>query len=140
MYSLIRPQGLEKNPKLINVGPTSIPEARVVGKDSLQLGAQLLCSALRFSSLLHALFAQSLVHCRVMVHQATGYPGVQTAGVGQCATTLQCTKVSQLDVPKAWCTTVLQCSKPKLTLCHFLCPDGMFLILRNQLITLCTSV
>ena len=29
MYSLIRPQGLEKNPKLINVGPTSIPEARV---------------------------------------------------------------------------------------------------------------
>ena len=29
MYSLIRPKGLEKNPKLINVGPTSIPEARV---------------------------------------------------------------------------------------------------------------
>ena len=30
MYSLIRPWGLEKNPNLINVGPTSIPEARVV--------------------------------------------------------------------------------------------------------------
>ena len=29
MYSLIRPQGLEKNPKLINVGPMSIPESRV---------------------------------------------------------------------------------------------------------------
>ena len=29
MYSLIRPQGLEKNSKIINVGPTSIPEARV---------------------------------------------------------------------------------------------------------------
>ena len=29
MYSLIRPYGLEKNPKLVNVGPTSIPESRV---------------------------------------------------------------------------------------------------------------
>ena len=29
MYSLIRLWGLEKNPKLINVGPTSIPESRV---------------------------------------------------------------------------------------------------------------
>jgi hypothetical protein len=32
MYSLIRPESVEKNPKLINVGPTSIPEARVVGQ------------------------------------------------------------------------------------------------------------
>ena len=30
MYSLIRLKGLEKNPQLINVGPTSIPEARVL--------------------------------------------------------------------------------------------------------------
>ena len=29
MYSLIRPQGPEKNSKLMNVGPTSIPESRV---------------------------------------------------------------------------------------------------------------
>ena len=29
MYSLIRLQSLEKNPKLINVGPTFIPDARV---------------------------------------------------------------------------------------------------------------
>ena len=29
MYSLLRLQGLEENPKLINVGPASIPECRV---------------------------------------------------------------------------------------------------------------
>ena len=29
IWPLIRKQGLEKNPKLINVGPTSIPESRV---------------------------------------------------------------------------------------------------------------
>ena len=31
MQSLIRPQGLEKNARLITVGPTSIPDSRVQG-------------------------------------------------------------------------------------------------------------
>ena len=39
IWPLIRKQGLEKNPKLINVGPTSFPEFEVINKNIIiQIG------------------------------------------------------------------------------------------------------
>ena len=108
--------------------------------DSLQLGAQLLCNALKFPQL-----GAYLLRARYTAQQSTELQaireGMHRSSAARCTTVLHCTKIVQLCgyftyLSIAHCT-VLQCIEPKSTLRHILWFRRQFLLFgcaqfRNQ--------
>ena len=119
-------------------GPQKVTQSQCTAGQ--QLGAQLLCNALKFPSSVHALFAQSTAEQQSTELQAIR-KGMHRSSAARCATTLQCTKIVQLYGYFTYLSithcTALQCIEPKSTSRHILWFRRYFLLfgcaqIRNQ--------